>query len=102
MKADEAKQTAWIGHLQDWESSGETRGKFCASRGLSIHAFDYWRQRLGKARSRKGFVPVVAAAPVVKEVEQSVEIRLPIGVSLIWQGAAVESVAALLRALSLA
>lgn len=102
MKSDESKRSAWVGYLKEWETSGETRGGFCASRGLSIHAFDYWRQRLGGAPSRKGFVPVVAAAPVVKGAEQSIEIRLPSGVSLLWKDTTVESLVVLLRALSLA
>ncbi len=101
MNGDDSKRAAWIGYLKEWEASGETRGGFCAARGLSIHAFDYWRQRLGGAPSRKGFVRVVTT-PVVNEAAQSIEIRLPSGVSLLWKGTAVESLVALLRALSLA
>jgi transposase len=45
---DPAKEPFWRQAFQDWQASGKTRNPFCADRGLSRHAFDYWRSEIAK------------------------------------------------------
>jgi hypothetical protein len=45
---DPAKEPFWRHAFQDWKASGKTRNPFCVDRGLSRHAFDYWRSEIAK------------------------------------------------------
>lgn len=45
---DPAKEQFWRQTFHDWKASGQTRKQFCSERGLSRHAFDYWRQEIAK------------------------------------------------------
>lgn len=45
---DPAKEQFWRQAFHDWKASGKTRNQFCADRGLSRHAFDYWRSEIAK------------------------------------------------------
>ena len=42
--------TEWTGIMADYERSGLSQRKFCASRGLSLKTFGNWRHRLGAGK----------------------------------------------------
>ena len=51
--------------LEQFERSGQTRGKFCAVHGLALSTFDLWRRRLG-----------ATLAPVDEEHPEAVFVEL--------------------------
>ena len=38
--------TQWRKLIEQFECSGQTRGKFCAANGLALRTFDQWRRKL--------------------------------------------------------
>jgi hypothetical protein len=76
----------WQHHLKAWRSSSDTQVSYCQKHGLSRHAFQYWKHKLGKSRPRQ-FVELSGATPAgsggVLEIiiDNRVQIRVPQGVS---------------------
>lgn len=98
-----AKRQVWIDHVAAWSGSGQTQRAYCAARGLSYHAFDYWRRFVLKQDASltppAAFIPVVAhTAPACGGV---IEVRLIGGASLLWpDGRALTDLAQLLHLLA--
>ena len=65
----------WRKHVQQWQKSGTTQVQYCRDHGLSVAAFRWWRQKLGRSHrvraSQKG-VPTEPGATFT-------EIRIPEG-----------------------
>jgi len=45
MAADTKKLSYWQQHFTRWKSSGLSQRAYCASAGLSLATFDYWRRQ---------------------------------------------------------
>ena len=58
----EKKRHYWLGVLEDWQESGQSKAEFCRERNLRAWQFYYWHRRLGDgpSRSGRGFVRVAA------------------------------------------
>jgi hypothetical protein len=76
----------WQRHIEAWRTSGETQVSYCQKRGLSRHAFQYWKHILEKSKTN-GFVELSRAAPPGSDgvveiiVNNPIQIRVPQGVS---------------------
>ena len=67
-----ARRTAaqWRKLVEQFERSGQTRGRFCAAHGLALSTFDLWRRKLpatsapvAEARPEPLFVELTPPAP---------------------------------------
>ena len=45
MASDAKKLSYWEQHFIHWKSSGLSQRAYCASAGLSLATFDYWRRQ---------------------------------------------------------
>jgi hypothetical protein len=91
---DPAKEQFWRQVFHDWKASGQPRKQFCSERGLSCHAFDYWRQQIVQrdAKATPATPPEprpqsTAAKPLLMPVRlvtaTPLEIRFPDGRSIL-------------------
>jgi transposase-like protein len=101
VKADPKREAKWTDHIRTWESSGQTRKAFCSEHGLNPSTLDYWRTRLNKKNSSVEKPAFVALPVTSEETSETLELRLPHGVSLIWQVKDFSELARQLRALGL-
>lgn len=90
--APRSAESYWRGHVEAWRASGQSRGDYCAARGLSRKTFGWWVWHLERAE-RQGeeaprFLPVevaeVPAAAVPDDAttvvaDDRIEIALPDG-----------------------
>ena len=83
----------WRKVVEQFERSGQTRGKFCAANGLALSTFDLWRRKLpaapvAEARPEPLFVELTPPAPTQTPVGSTgtgaweVELELGAGVVL--------------------
>ena len=76
----------WIEILRRFESSGLGSVQFCQSNGLPLSSLQRWRSRLGSVGPAK-FVELVPAAPEdAAAASWSLEVSLPGGAALRFQG----------------
>ena len=76
----------WIEILRRFEASGLGSRQFCQSNGLPLSSLQRWRRRLGSVPPAK-FVELVPAGRAAIAVTQwSLEVSLPDGASLRFQG----------------
>lgn len=86
------RRSTWQGHLDDQLSSGLSQRDFCASRGLSLASFGYWKRRLSKLDSLSAcgplFVPFRPETPRLDSVRLShpsgLTIEIPFGSDVRW------------------
>jgi hypothetical protein len=46
----EEKQAFWQQHMTQWESSTQSQSAYCATHGLKLGTFGYWRTQLCRQR----------------------------------------------------
>ncbi len=76
----------WRELIGTWQKSGQSVRRFCQARGVHAASFQRWRQRLSEPESKQDFVPVVAQPAPAAASSWSLEVSLPNGVSLRFQG----------------
>ena len=94
------RRSTWQRHLDDQLSSGLSQRDFCASRGLSLASFGYWKRRLGRRDSAHAqepmFVPIRPDRPRSESVRLShpagLTVEIPIGSDVRWIRRFVEEV----------
>ena len=76
----------WIEIFRGFESSGLSEREFCRREGLALSSFQRWRRRLGSVASAEfvEFVPTVQSSTASSG--WSVDVSLPNGVCLRFQG----------------
>ncbi len=101
MKRSEKRRVIAARHVLAWQASGQTRAVYCATQGINVCTFDYWRRReklvsplaTQALNSRiSPLVPVIvrpAPLAVLTEAGLSVDcgnvrIRLPQNISASW------------------
>ena len=76
----------WTEVFQQFKKSGLGSREFCRREGLALSSFQRWRRRLGSAAS-SDFVELVSTAPPsVAPLSWSLDVALPNGVSLRFEG----------------
>jgi hypothetical protein len=76
----------WKRHLESWRSSGSTQIAYCQKRGLSRHAFQYWKHQLDHDGSRQ-FIEIKQTpalggrSPIEILLTEGVRICVPQGAS---------------------
>jgi len=76
----------WTEILREFESSGVDSRGFCRREGLALSSFQRWRRQLGSVAS-SGFVELVPAPrPSARPSSWSLDVSLPNGVGLRFQG----------------
>ena len=94
------RRTTWQRHLDDQLSSGLSQRDFCASRGLSLASFGYWKRRLGKVDSPSAcgplFIPFRPERPRLESIRLShpdgLTVEIPFGADVRWIRRFVEEV----------
>ena len=76
----------WIEILRQFESSGLGSREFCQSNGLPLSSLQRWRNRLGSVPPAKFVELVRPASEGVAATSWSLEVSLPGGASLRFQG----------------
>jgi hypothetical protein len=68
--------------MEEYEGSGQSRGAFCAKRGIALSTFDYWRRELSKqprmvavkiARAETRFTLVLSNGRRIESSEENLE-----------------------------
>lgn len=79
-------EAEWTEILRGFESSGLSSREFCRRRGLALSSFQRWRGRLGRVGAAE-FVELVPTSTLsASPASWSLEVGLPNGVSLRFQG----------------
>ena len=76
----------WIEILRRFESSGLGSRQFCQSNGLPLSSLQRWRRRLGPVAPVKFVELMPAASAGAIAASWSLEVSLPGGASLRFQG----------------
>ena len=76
----------WTEILRRFESSGEDPRGFCGREGLALSSFQRWRRRLGSVAATEFVELVPTPSPNVASSSWSLDVSLPNGVSLRFQG----------------
>jgi hypothetical protein len=77
----------WRALISQWKMSGQSLRDFCGEQELQLSSFLRWRQRLARSSAAEDFVPVTrAVAPTVTSPSWSLELVLPNGFTLRFQG----------------
>ena len=80
----DAKQ--WSEILRRFESSGLDRSEFCRREDVAVSSFQRWRHRLGSIAAAEFVELVPTSSPSVPSSSWSLEVSLPNGVCLRFQG----------------
>jgi hypothetical protein len=76
----------WSEILRRFHSSEEGIREFCRREGLALSSFQRWQQRLGSVPARRFVELVPAALARMENPRWSLEVSLPLGVTLRFQG----------------
>lgn len=69
---------AWGAHVRAWQASGLSMAAYCRQRGLSYHAFDYWKKKLGQPQASAGLELVPVTIPL-RPADVGAPIRIHLG-----------------------
>jgi hypothetical protein len=101
------RQRHWREAIERQQASGQSIVEFCAKERLSPASFHAWKRRLGRARRATGCKAVTRALVPVQIVDAALtgmgklEVQWPDGVVLRVQGCDVQTVGAVVAALSI-
>ena len=76
----------WIEILRRFESSGVGSSEFCRREGLPLSSLQRWRQRLGRVAAEKFIELVPPMSTAASSASWSLEVSLPGGACLRFQG----------------
>ncbi len=76
----------WTEILREFELSGVNSREFCRREGLALSSFQRWRRRLGSVASREFVELVPTSSPSILSSSWSLDVSLPNGVGLRFQG----------------
>ena len=79
-------ESQWTGILREFESSRLDSREFCRRKGLALSSFQRWRRRLGPVASAEFVELVPTSSPSVAPSSWSLDVSLPNGVDLRFQG----------------
>jgi len=79
-------QAQWTEILSQFESSGLGPQEFCRREGLAPSSFQRWRRELGSAAAAEFVELVPTSSSSVPPASWSLDVSLPNGVSLRFQG----------------
>jgi len=82
MKSNPEVTRSWRKHVQEFESSGLTRNRYCQGTGIKVYQLDYWRKKLRKLDATgkgaaKGWIPLQIRDD--QEIEKGSGVCLRIG-----------------------
>ena len=76
----------WTEVLQRFQSSGQDSREFCRREDLALSSFQRWRHRLGSIAAPEFVELVSTSSPSIPSSTWSLDVSLPNGVSLRFQG----------------
>ncbi len=76
----------WTEILRQFESTGQDSRGFCRREGLALSSFQRWRRRLGSVAGTDFVELVPTSSPSIPSSSWSLDVSLPSGVSLRFQG----------------
>ena len=83
----------WAERIAQCERSNVPTAQFCRSIGCSLTSFYQWKRKLASAPQSSAFLRVQTSEPT----NDTIEIKLPSGISILVPVSAVESIAAILE-----
>lgn len=86
----------WAERMAKWRRSNLTPPKFCQSIDCSLTSFYQWKRKLSEPPEQSAFLRVHTSEPA----KETIEIKLPSGVSIFIPVSAVESIYAILKQVS--
>ena len=79
-------ESQWTEILREFESSRLDSREFCRREGLALSSFQRWRRQLGAVAASEFVELVPASSPSVPSSNWSLDVSLPNGVGLRFQG----------------
>ena len=79
-------KSQWSEILRRFESCGVTARDFCQREGLALSSFQRWHRRLGSVAAAEFVELVPGSSPSVVSSSWSLDVSLPNGVCLRFQG----------------
>ena len=79
-------EAEWAEILRRFESSGLASRSFCRREGVALSSFQRWRRRLGSVAAAEFVELVPTSSSNVSSVSWSLDVSLPNGVGLRFQG----------------
>ena len=79
-------ESQWTEILREFESSRLDSREFCRREGLALSSFQRWRRQLGSVAASEFVELVPASSPSVPSSSWSLDVSLPNGVGLRFQG----------------
>ncbi len=76
----------WTEILREFGSSGVDSREFCRREGLALSSFQRWRRQLGSIAASEFVELVPASSPSAPSSSWSLDVSLPNGVSLRFEG----------------
>jgi hypothetical protein len=76
----------WTEILREFGSSGVDSREFCRREGLALSSFQRWRRRVGPVAASEFVELVPTSSPSVASSSWSLDVSLPNGVGLRFQG----------------
>ena len=69
MEKTKRTRTSWLTLVRDWELSGQSQRTYCASHGLKLGTFSYWRSQYLHGQERmsepvSGFTSLIPSGSV--------------------------------------
>jgi hypothetical protein len=83
----------WAERIAQSERSNVPTAQFCQSIGGSLTSFYQWKRKLASAPQSGAFLRVQTSEPT----KETIEIKLPSGISILVPVSAVESISAILE-----
>ena len=79
-------KSQWTEILRRFESSGVKPREFCRREGLALSSFQRWHRRLGSVAAAEFVELVPSSSPSAPSPSWSLDVSLPNGVCLRFQG----------------
>ena len=83
----------WAERIAQCQQSNLSAPKFCQSIGYSVTSFYQWKRKLAASPKQSSFLRVQTSEPT----KDSIEIKLPSGISILVPVSAVDSICAILK-----
>ena len=79
-------ESQWTRILREFEASRLDSREFCRREGLALSSFQRWRRQLGSVAASELVELIPASSPSVPSSSWSLDVSLPNGVGLRFQG----------------
>lgn len=97
MANDTKKLSYWQQHFSHWKSSGLSQRAYCASAGLSLATFDYWRRQTRANVGKPGNAALTLVPVQITQQSNYATLKSPAGWEINLTYSALSDLAPLLK-----